>query len=279
MSLIVEKPNDLDRKHFFIDGRWVKPTGGRTRNQVEAATGEVIGIAAMGSEADIDAAVRAARRALDDGPWGKTSPQERAEVMRRFARELDLRSTYTSELVSRENGMPIGLSQMLNGGAPSVLLNIYADVIENLALEEVRTSQAGSTIVRREPVGVVGAIAPWNFPQALAMFKIAPALAAGCTVVLKPSPETALDSYDFADAAKAAGLPDGVLTGTRSPPPTRLLIERAARNQLLAAAAYGEVRPVDDALAAESHDFLLKPTIVRASFAMFARRIERREGA
>lgn len=211
MSLIVEKPNDLDRKHFFIDGVWVKPTGGRTRNQVEAATGEVIGIAAMGSEADIDAAVRAARRALDDGPWGKTSPQERAEVMRRFARELDFRSTYTSELVSRENGMPIGLSQMLNGVAPSVLLNIYADVIENLSLEEVRTSQAGSTIVRREPVGVVGAIAPWNFPQALAMFKIAPALAAGCTVVLKPSPETALDSYVFADAAKAAGLPDGVL--------------------------------------------------------------------
>ncbi|MDR6436591.1 betaine-aldehyde dehydrogenase [Paenarthrobacter nicotinovorans] len=211
MSLIVEKQHDLDRRHFFIDGVWVKPAGDLLRDQVEAATGEVIGVAAMGTEADIDAAVLAARRALDEGPWGKTTAQERAEVLRRFANELNLRSAGTSELVSRENGMPIGLSQMLNGGAPGALLNIYANVIENLALEEVRTSQAGSTIVRREPVGVVGAIAPWNFPQALAMFKIAPALAAGCTVVLKPSPETALDSYVFADAAKAAGLPDGVL--------------------------------------------------------------------
>ncbi|MGO4470876.1 aldehyde dehydrogenase [Arthrobacter sp. 2RAF6] len=211
MSLIVERPNDLDRKRFYIDGAWVEPSSDRTQDQVEAATGEVIGVAALGSEADIDAAVRAARRALDEGPWGRTTAAERAGVLRRFADELDLRSSATSELVSRENGMPIGLSQMLNGGAPAALLRIYADVVENLALEEVRPSQAGSTIVRREPVGVVGAIAPWNFPQALAMFKIAPALAAGCTVVLKPSPETALDSYVFSDAARAAGLPDGVL--------------------------------------------------------------------
>ncbi|WP_458782396.1 aldehyde dehydrogenase [Arthrobacter sp. D3-16] len=211
MSLIVERPNDLDRKRFFIDGDWATPRTGRTQDQVEAATGEVIGTAALGSAADIDAAVRAARRALDEGPWGRTTAAERAAMLRKFADELDLRSTTTSELVSRENGMPIGLSQMLNGGAPAALLRIYADVVENIALEEVRVSQAGSTIVRREPVGVVGAIAPWNFPQALAMFKIAPALAAGCTVVLKPSPETALDSYVFADAARAAGLPDGVL--------------------------------------------------------------------
>jgi aldehyde dehydrogenase (NAD+) len=211
MSLIVERPNDLDRKRFFIDGAWATPSTDRIQDQVEAATGEVIGTAALGSEADIDAAVRAARRALDEGPWGQTTAAERAAMLRRFADELDLRSAITSELVSRENGMPIGLSQMLNGGAPAALLRIYADVVENLALEEVRASQAGSTIVRREPVGVVGAIAPWNFPQALAMFKIAPALAAGCTVVLKPSPETALDSYVFGDAARAAGLPDGVL--------------------------------------------------------------------
>lgn len=211
MSLTAERPSDLDRKRFFIDGGWVDPSGDRLQDQIEAATGERIGVAALGTEADIDAAVRAARRALDEGTWGRTTAAERAAVLRRFADALEKRAGDTSTLVSRENGMPIGLSQMLNGGAPAVLLRIYADVIENLPLEEVRPSQAGSTIVRREPVGVVGAITPWNFPQALAMFKIAPALAAGCTVVLKPSPETALDSYVFADAAQEAGLPAGVL--------------------------------------------------------------------
>lgn len=211
MSLTVERPNNFDRKRFYIDGSWVAPSSDRTVDQIEAATGEAIGIAALGAEADIDAAVRAARRALDQGPWGRTTTVERAAMLRNFADALDARAGDTSVLVSRENGMPIGLSQMLNGGAPAALLRIYADVIENLTLEEARPSQAGSTIVRREPVGVVGAITPWNFPQALAMFKIAPALAAGCTVVLKPSPETALDSYIFADAAREAGLPAGVL--------------------------------------------------------------------
>ncbi|MGW0707919.1 aldehyde dehydrogenase [Streptomyces sp. NPDC002643] len=211
MSLTAEWHSDLDRKRFFIDGAWVDPSGDRLQDQIEAATGERIGVAALGTEADIDVAVRAARRALDEGPWGRTTAAERAVILRAFADALEKRAGDTANLVSRENGMPIGLSQMFNGGAPAVLLRIYADVIENLPLEEVRPSMAGSTIVRREPVGVVGAIVPWNFPQALAMFKIAPALAAGCTVVLKPSPETALDSYVFADAAQEAGLPAGVL--------------------------------------------------------------------
>lgn len=107
--------------------------------------------------------------------------------------------------------MPIGFSEQVNGGLPGAMLRTYADVVENLVLERAQSSQAGSTIVRREPLGVVAAIVPWNFPQALAAFKIAPALAAGNTVVLKPSPETALDAYVWADAAHEAGLPDGVL--------------------------------------------------------------------
>ncbi|MBY4108257.1 aldehyde dehydrogenase [Rhodococcus fascians] len=211
MSVTVDRPSGLDRTRFFIDGSWTDPVRTELRDQIEAATGERIGVAALGSEADIDAAVRAARRALDEGPWGRTTASERAVVLRAFADALDARAADTASLVSRENGMILGLSNALNGGAPGALLRMYADVVENLALEEVRPSQAGSTIVRRLPVGVVGAIAPWNFPQALAMFKIAPALAAGCTVVLKPSPETALDSYVFADAAQEAGLPAGVL--------------------------------------------------------------------
>jgi acyl-CoA reductase-like NAD-dependent aldehyde dehydrogenase len=107
--------------------------------------------------------------------------------------------------------MPITLSERYNGLAPAGLLQMYAEIIKAEPLEQVRPSLSGSTFVRREPVGVVGAIVPWNYPQVLAMTKVAPALAAGCTIVLKPSPETALDAYVMGDAAQEAGLPPGVL--------------------------------------------------------------------
>ncbi|WP_208637738.1 aldehyde dehydrogenase [Amycolatopsis echigonensis] len=201
----------LDRTRFFIDGVWTEPKGTETHLALEAATEKPLGRAALGSDADIDAAVRAARRALDEGPWGRTTAAERAATMRRFAEALAARAADTATLVSRENGMPIGLSNAFNGDAPAGLLTMYADQIEAAQLEEVRPSASGSTVVRRAPVGVVAAITPWNYPQVLAMMKIAPALAAGCTVVLKPSPETALDGYVFADAAAEAGLPPGVL--------------------------------------------------------------------
>jgi acyl-CoA reductase-like NAD-dependent aldehyde dehydrogenase len=210
MSLTVER-SSLDRTRFFIGGDWVDPLEKRVHKQTEAATGAVIGVAALAGDGDVDAAVRAARRAFDQGPWGRTTAAERAAVLRRFADALETRGGSTATLVSRENGMPIGFSQQVNGGLPAVLLRMYADVIENLVLEQAQPSMVGSTIVRREPLGVVAAIIPWNFPQALASFKIAPALAAGNTVVLKPSPETALDAYVFADAALEAGLPEGVL--------------------------------------------------------------------
>ncbi|WP_078655814.1 aldehyde dehydrogenase [Streptomyces fulvoviolaceus] len=199
-----------DRVHFFIGGAWQTPHGTGRHSVVEAATGEQIAVAALGDEVDVDRAVRAARTALN-GPWGATTAAERAAVMRRFADALEARSEAASVLVSRENGMPIGLSRAFNGGAPAALLRMYADLIEKTPLEAARPAALGSTIVRREPVGVVGAIVPWNYPLALAMSKVAPALAAGCTLVLKPSPDTALDSYLLADAAVEAGLPDGVL--------------------------------------------------------------------
>ncbi|GAA1847843.1 aldehyde dehydrogenase [Pseudonocardia ailaonensis] len=211
MTVTADARTDLDRTRFYIDGEWVEPRGTETHRAVEAATGELLGTASLGTDADIDAAVRAARHALDEGPWGRTTPAERAGYMRRFAAALSARAEGTSTLVSRENGMPITLSTAFNGAAPAGLLHMFADIAENLVFEEARPSPQGASIVRREPVGVVGAITPWNYPQVLAMFKIAPALAAGCTIVLKPSPETALDSYIFGDAATEAGLPPGVL--------------------------------------------------------------------
>lgn len=199
-----------DRLEFFIGGAWVTPHGGDRCAVVEAATAEPFALAALGDEVDMDRAVRAARAALD-GPWGRTTPAERADAMRRMARAFAARCEEASVLVSRENGMPITLSRGYNGVAPSAILDMYAGLIEACALERPRASARGATIVRREPVGVVGAIVPWNYPLALGMAKVAPALAAGCTVVLKPSPDTALDCYLLADAAAEAGLPDGVL--------------------------------------------------------------------
>ena len=211
MATTADQYTDLDRTRFFINGEWVEPRGTERHRALEAATEQPLGVAALGTDADIDAAVTAARAALDTGPWGRSTAVERAEVMRRFADALTARADITSTLVSRENGMPITLSTMVNGAAPADLLRMYADLVTEHPLEEVRPSASGSTIVRRTPVGVVGAITPWNYPQILAMSKLAPALAAGCTIVLKPSPETALDSYLLADAAVEAGLSAGVL--------------------------------------------------------------------
>ncbi|WP_344125038.1 aldehyde dehydrogenase, partial [Mycolicibacterium murale] len=143
--------------------------------------------------------------------WSATPAQDRAALLRAFGAALMARGAATAELVSRENGMPARLSKGANGMFPAVLLDYYAGLITDTPDEEIRPSAIGHTIVRREPVGVVGAITPWNYPQALAAMKLAPGLAAGCTMVLKASPETALDALAFAEAADEAGLPAGVL--------------------------------------------------------------------
>ncbi|MEV0358347.1 aldehyde dehydrogenase [Nocardia sp. NPDC050697] len=201
----------IDRRTFFIDGKWVAPQSSAEWQAIEAATGEPIGVAALGGEADIEAAIAAAHAAHQRGDWAATAPGERAKVLHRFADALAARGDVTSELATRENGMPIGLSQAFNGQAPAHLLRQYADLAAATEFEEIRPSAQGSTIVRREPVGVVGVITPWNYPQAKALISIAPALAAGCSVVLKHSPDAALDSYVIGEAAEEAGLPPGVL--------------------------------------------------------------------
>ena len=191
----------------FIDGRLRRAD--RAEPVLEAATGEPLGDGASATAAEVDEAVAAARAALAE--WSSASPDHRAEVLGGFAAALQQRARTTEQLVTRENGMPMSLSRGANGAFPAALLRYYAQLITETPIEEIRPSITGHTIVRREPVGVVAAIVPWNYPQALAAFKLAPALAAGCTVVLKASPETALDALVFAEAAAEAGLPAGVL--------------------------------------------------------------------
>lgn len=202
----------LTHDTLYIGGQWVAPHGGARIDVVSPNTGQHIGSVPDGVNADIDAAVGAARRAFDDPSiWSGLEPSVRAGHLRRFADELDSRKDRLTALVSAQNGMPISVAGQLEAVYPAMLLRYYADLIENQGVD-VRDGMFGGTVeVRREPIGVVGAIVPWNFPQTLASFKFAPALAAGCTMVIKPSPETVLDSYVVAEAAEAAGLPAGVV--------------------------------------------------------------------
>lgn len=198
----------IDTARLYIGGEF-RPAE-QTVPVVEAATGDVIADGPSATLSDIDDAVAAAR---GDGAarWRAASVDERADALKRFAAALRARGQDTATLVSRENGMPITLSRAVNGAFPAVLVNYYSKLIRDFQAEETRPALIGHTVVRREPVGVVGAITPWNYPQALAIMKVAPALAAGCSVVLKASPETALDALVFADAAAEADLPPGVL--------------------------------------------------------------------
>lgn len=191
----------------FIAGQF--RTAERTEPVIEAATGELLGHGSSATESEVDDAVAAARAALP--AWSATAAGERAALLLRFADALLARSATTNELCTRENGMPIRLSKGANGMFPAVLLRYYADLITAGGDEEIRPALIGHTIVRREAVGVVAAITPWNYPQALAAMKLAPGLAAGCTMVLKAAPETALDALIFAEAAAEAGFPAGVL--------------------------------------------------------------------
>jgi acyl-CoA reductase-like NAD-dependent aldehyde dehydrogenase len=202
----------FDRNAFYIGGEWVAPASSRRFSLINAATEELIGSIPEAVEADVDRAVAAARLAFDHSDWATCAPAERAAVMRRFAEALQRRSPELAKAVSTQNGMPVNLSELLEGGFSNGVLSYYAEVASALQLEEKRPSQMGmETLVDRSAIGVVAAIVPWNFPVTLAMSKIAPAMAAGCTLVIKPSPGTVLDSYLIAEAAIEAKVPPGVL--------------------------------------------------------------------
>ncbi|CAN5458205.1 aldehyde dehydrogenase [soil metagenome] len=204
--------NTMNYDKLYLAGDWQTPRGSDTIPVHNAASEELIGSVPLGVESDVDAAVDAARQAFD-GPeaWGSWEPVRRQEVLLRFADELEKRGPETARRVSQQNGMPIVVAEQFEAMFPPLLLRYYSQLAVD-QVEDRRPGMLGGTaVVLREPIGVVGAIVPWNVPQGITFLKLAPALASGCTVVLKPSPETVLDAFLMAEAAKAAGLPDGVL--------------------------------------------------------------------
>ncbi len=201
-----------ERTGFWIDGAWSTPAAPQRIDVVNASTGQPVATVPQAGEADVDAAVDAARRAFDTGDWATRSPQERAKAMLSLAEALDRRGEGTAQAVSTQNGMPIAIASVTEAVVPAMLLRYYADLASNQEIEERRTGVGGgTTVVRREPIGVVAAVVPWNYPQTLTFFKLAPLLAAGCTVVIKPSPETVLDSHLLAEAVAESDIPAGVI--------------------------------------------------------------------
>ncbi|GGC03422.1 aldehyde dehydrogenase [Novosphingobium endophyticum] len=196
---------------LFIGGDWSSSSGTDGIDIISPSTEEAVGRVAKATTADMDRAVAAARDAFDNGSWPRLSGPERAAVLRRIAEEMAKRSDDFARAWSLQVGMPFAQS---SATAPYMggYFTYYADMIEK-GFEEVRTPMMGGhAIVVREPVGVVVAVVPWNAPLATLALKVAPALAAGCTVIAKPSPETPLEALILAECIAAAGVPDGVFS-------------------------------------------------------------------
>ena len=218
---------------FFVDGEWIKPSTTATLELISPNSEECFMRVAEGREADIDRAVSAARRAFDHGPWPHLSHDERAVKIRALASKLRGRLDELAYVHTEQMGALVPTAQRIAAGALSKL-DYYADLAATYAWTEERNAADGTllrvphggdessaarraagdaaiALVVKEPVGVVAIITPWNGPLALLTSKLAPALLAGCTVIVKPSPETPLEAYILAECAEAAGFPPGVI--------------------------------------------------------------------
>ena len=192
------------RDKFFINGQWATPSATETIDVHNAGTGEVMGKVPAGGEKDVEAAVAAARAALDG--WSATPAAKRAEYLQKISDGLKARAAELGSTIAQEVGMPIKLAGRIQAGLPIANFSNYSKLLNDFKFEE----RIGNSLVMREPVGVVGAITPWNYPLHQIALKVAPALAAGCTVVLKPSEVAPFNAFILAEVVEAAGLPKGV---------------------------------------------------------------------
>ncbi len=200
---------------FYIDGAWVDPAGGlKTLDVIDPSTEEAFAQIALGSQADVDKAVAAARAAFP--AFAATSKEERLALMRRLLEAYKARYAEVADTLSREMGAPKELAHRAQAGMGTAHLSKMIETLENFEFEELR----GSTLISKEAIGVVGMITPWNWPINQIMCKVAPALAAGCTMVLKPSEIAPLNAIIFAEAMHEAGVPKGVFNLVNGDGPT-----------------------------------------------------------
>lgn len=204
----------LAREHkLLIDGKWVPALSGKRFDTFDPGTGRVIAKIAEGDAADIDRAVAAARRAFEDGPWRKITPNERGKMIWRLADLLEQNAEEMGVLEALNNGKPLGIARDRDVPGCADLFRYMAGWATKITGETLSISTPGQfhSFTMREPVGVVGQIIPWNGPLAMATWKLAPALATGCTVVLKPAEQTPLTALRLGELIQEAGIPDGVV--------------------------------------------------------------------
>lgn len=197
---------------LFIGGEWVDPATSNRIDVVSPHTEEVIASVPEGSVADIDVAVAAARTSFDGGEWSMASAEDRIAAVSRFGDLYAAAIPEMAEVISQEMGSPITFSNLAQSPAPWMLITAFIEAAKQTQWEERRSGSLGDVLVRRAPVGVVGAIVPWNVPQFVTITKLAPALLAGCSIVVKPSPETPLDGLFMAELLEQAGIPKGVVS-------------------------------------------------------------------
>jgi acyl-CoA reductase-like NAD-dependent aldehyde dehydrogenase len=196
----------------FIGGRHTAPLGAEILEVRSPFDGRLAGCVPLASNADVDLAVKTAREAFDNGPWPSLTPVERQGVLARFAELHAPLSEAFAQLVTRENGSPIGHTRVIQN-IVAVQNAAYLKAAAGFSWEVAQTGfPAGETLWRKEPVGVVAAIVPWNAPQQSALVKIFPALLAGCPVILKTAPETPLDGHRLGELFNDAGVPEGVIS-------------------------------------------------------------------
>jgi phenylacetaldehyde dehydrogenase len=198
-------------RKLLIDGKWIASSSGKTFDSIDPSTGEVLARVAEGDRADIELAVKAARRAFESGPWPKMSASERGRVIWKIADLLEKHTEEFAELETLDNGKPISVSRVADVPLAVDLFRYMAGWATKIEGSTIPIAGPYLAYTRREPVGVVGQIIPWNFPLLMAAWKLGPALATGCTVVLKPAEQTPLSALRLGEIAQEAGLPRGVL--------------------------------------------------------------------
>lgn len=202
---------EIPAQSLLINGQWRPAADGGTREVTSPIDGRRLTTIAEGTAADVDAAAAAAQRAFEDGRWSRMAPAARKRVMHRFADLIEENAVELAVLGVRDNGTEIGMAINAEPGSAAATFRYYGEAIDKVSGEIAPTPDGTLALVHREPVGVVGVIVPWNFPLMIGAWKIAPALAAGNSVVLKPAESASLSLLKLAELGQQAGLPDGVL--------------------------------------------------------------------
>ena len=196
---------------LYINGEWVAPHGQGESQVINPFNDDVAGVVPQGDQQDVDNAVSAAKAAFSS--WSATSPEERADWIKKLADALGARMKEVASTISQEMGMPISMAELIQAGLPYTVMSSYVDIARNYKF----TEEMGNSLVTKEPIGVCGFITPWNYPLHQVVGKVAPALAAGCTMVLKPSKEAPLNAFLFAEIVDEVGLPAGVFNLVSGP--------------------------------------------------------------